>query len=182
MRRFLALQLVVVILLFSGIGTAGEDTILPVVVLKGDDGGTAHGEEWNSGDLTGRMNLILYVYPGKKKETTPLIEKIDSLNYSPDTLWTTFIVNSKATVVPVFMLRMMCKRREKANENIQYVIDQNEVLINKWNFTDDYINVLLLDPSGKILHRHAAEITEEYIDELINVIDNAVQNNPDSDN
>lgn len=72
--------------------TAGQDTKLPAVVLKGEDGGMATGEEWNSANLIGKTNLILYVDTGKRQQAMPLINRIDELSYSPDTLGVSFVM------------------------------------------------------------------------------------------
>ncbi len=153
-----------------------QDTMLPTVVLKGKDGGTAMGEEWNSANLIGKTNLILYVDTGKRQQATPLVNRIDALNYAVDKLGVSFIINTSATSIPSFMIRMMVKQREKANSKIRYVLDKKEVLIRDWDLTDEYVNVLILDPSGKVLHRYADEITEEYIDEVISIIESDLKN------
>jgi predicted transcriptional regulator len=156
-------------------GASEQATMLPTVVLQGEDGGTATGEPWNSGNLIGRANLILYVDTGKRQQAMPLINRIDSLAYSPDRLGVSFVINTSATSIPSFMIRMMIKQREKANSKIRYVLDKKELLIKEWDFTNEYLNVLVLDPAGKVLHRYAGEITEEYIDEVMSVIDRALQ-------
>ena len=166
----------------AGGGTISGDVMLPPVVLKEADGGTAAGEAWKSIDLKGKTQLILYVDPGKKKKAAPLIEKIDSLNYSTDRLGINFIVNTRATSVPDVLIRLMIKRRAEANKNIQYILDRNEILIKNWGFTDENLNILVLDTSGNVLHRYAGEITEEYIDRLINEIDNALEPYKNLDN
>jgi predicted transcriptional regulator len=155
---------------------AEQDTKLPDVVLKGEDGGTATGEEWNSCNLMGRTNLILYVDTGKRQQAMPLINRIDELSYSPDTLGVSFVINTSATSIPSFMIRMMIKQREKANSKIRYVLDKKEVLIRDWDFTDKYVNVLILDPTGKVLHRYAGEITEEYVDQVIGILESGLKN------
>ena len=155
---------------------AEPDTKLPTVVLKGEDGGTATGEAWKSSNLIGRTNLILYVDTGKRQQAMPLINRIDELSYSPDTLGVSFVINTSATSIPSFMIRMMIKQREKANSKIRYVLDKKEVLIRDWDFTDKYVNVLILDPTGKVLHRYAGEITEEYVDQVISIIDSGLKN------
>jgi predicted transcriptional regulator len=152
-----------------------QDTKLPTVVLKGEDGGTATGEEWDSANLIGKTNLILYVDTGKRQQAMPLINRIDELSYSPDTLGVSFIINTSATSIPGFMIRMMIKQREKANSKVRYVLDKKEVLIRDWDFTDKYVNVLILDPTGKVLHRYAGEITEEYVDQVISIIDSGLK-------
>ncbi len=179
MRHFALLPFLAVILLGSVCIAEAQDTMLPAVVLNGADGGTANGEEWNSNDLKGKTQLILYVDPGKKKKATPLIDRIDSLSYSPDTLGINFIVNTKATPMPDVLIRLMIKRRARINDNIQYVLDHNKVLIANRNFTEKNLNILLLDPSGRTRHRYAGEITEEYIDTLIKNIDGALATKQD---
>ena len=153
-----------------------QDTKIPTVVLKGEDGGTATGEEWDSANLIGKTNLILYVDTGKRQQAMPLINRIDELSYSPDTLGVSFVINTSATSIPGFMIRTMIRQREKANSKIRYVLDKKEVLIRDWDFTDEYVNVMILDPTGKVLHRYAGEITEEYVDEVIRIIDSSLKN------
>jgi predicted transcriptional regulator len=153
-----------------------QDKKLPTVVLKGEDGGTATGEAWNSSDLIGKTNLILYVDTGKRQQAMPLINRIDELSYPEDKLGVSFVINTSATSIPSFMIRMMIKQREKANSKIRYVLDKKEMLIRDWDFTDEFVNVLILDPTGKVLHRYAGEITEEYVDQVISIIENGLKN------
>jgi predicted transcriptional regulator len=175
MKYFTVFQLLTMLILSSVSGAAEQNTMLPSIVLKGEDGGTTSGGEWNSSNLIGKTNLILYVDPRNKKKATPLIEKIDSLSYSPDTLGITFIVNTKAAPIPDLIIGMMIKRRAKKNKNIQYILDRNLVLIKKWDFTNENLNVLILDPSGKVLHKYSGEITEDYINKFIITLDIALQ-------
>ncbi len=154
----------------------GQGTVLPAVVLKGDDGGTATGEEWNSSHLLGKTNLILYVDTGKRQQAMPLVERIDELSYPPDLLGVSFVINTSATSAPSFMIRMLLKQREKANSKIRYVLDKKEVLIKVWDFTDEYVNVLIVDPTGQVKHRYAGEITEEYVDQVIGILESGLKN------
>lgn len=155
---------------------AEQDKKLPVVILKGDDGGTATGEEWNSTELLGRTNLILYVDTGKRQAAMPLINRIDELSYPPGALGVSFVINTSATSIPSFMIRMMVKQREKANSRIRYVLDKKEVLIKVWDFTNEHVNVLILDPAGEVRHRYAGEITDEYVKEVIGILEDGLKN------
>jgi predicted transcriptional regulator len=149
---------------------------LPAVVLKGEDGGTATGEEWSSEDLLGRTNLILYVDTGKRQQAMPLINRIDGLRYPPGALGVSFVINTSATSIPSFMIRMMIKQREKANSKVRYVLDKKQVLIKVWDFTDEHVNVLILGPTGEVRHRYAGEITEEYVEEVIGILEHGWKN------
>ncbi len=156
-------------------GAAEQHTMLPTVVLKEEDGGRVTGEAWDSRRLMGKSNLLLYLDPGKRKQAMPLIERIDSLGYSPEALGVTFVVNTRATSMPGFMIRMMIKQREKVNPRIHYVLDEKEVLIREWDLTDKYVNAVVLGPSGEVLHRYAGEITEAYVDQLMGIVDLALR-------
>lgn len=175
MRPIAFLALAVLLFINPASGVAGSGEPLPPILLKGEDGSAADGSEWSSTSLAGRPSLVLYVDPGKRKSVTPLIDRIDSLNYPTEALGITFVVNTSATRVPDFMIRKMIKRRSGENTRIEYVLDRSEAMIGEWGFTSDFVNTLLLSPSGEILDRHAGEITSEYIDTLVKKIDQAVR-------
>jgi predicted transcriptional regulator len=168
--------MVVASLPFSSLSWAEEqEGRLPRVVLQKEDGGRPTGEPWDSRSLFGKPNLLLYLDPGKRREAMPLIQRIDSLGHSPETLGVTFVVNTSATSMPGFMIRLMIRQREKVNPRIHYVLDEKEVLIREWGLTDEYVNAVVLGPSGEILHRYAGEITDAYIDRLMGIVDLALR-------
>lgn len=175
MGQLRIITIVSCILFFTGTLFPGQQSALKRIVLKGDDGGTVAGKEWNSGKLKGKTNLILYVVPQKKGDVMPLVKKIDSLNYSPAVLGVTFVINAKATSVPDFIIRRMIKKRAQSNKNVLYLLDRNRIMVNEWHLKDNDINVLLTDPSGRVLHNHNGSITKAYIENLVKIINATVK-------
>jgi len=147
---------------------------LPVVILSGDNGGLTTGEDWQSSSLDNKISLILYVDPDKKGDAEPLVRKLDSLNYSPDTLNITFILNTAATIIPDFIIHKMIKKKAKKSDTITYVLDEKKVLVKKWNLADNEINILLLDTDGNILEKHQGNMTTQYLNQFINKINNLI--------
>ena len=59
MRSFSGLKIFLFVLLCAIPSATSEEAGLPFVVLEGENGGTAAGEEWDSRQLIGKTNLIL---------------------------------------------------------------------------------------------------------------------------
>ena len=153
-----------------------QETILPALTLSGDDGGLTNGDEWKSSTLKDKVNLLLYVDPDKHRDVKRLVTKLDSINYTPDSLGITFILNTGATIIPNFLIRNRMKKRAENTPNFTYVLDQEKVLIKKWDLIDNDINILLIDRYGKIIEKHHGKITNEFINQFLNNIDNLIKN------
>ena len=152
-----------------------KPNIFPSVTLNGDNGGLCGGKEWKSSSLQDKVNLVLYVDPDRQSWAKPLVTKLDSLNYSPDSLGVTFILNTDATIIPDFVIRNRVKAKAKASVNMNYVLDRKKLLVRKWNLADDNINVLLMDASGRIIQRHHGEMTGNFINQFIEKIDESIK-------
>ena len=149
--------------------------VFPPLTLKGDDGGLCGGKEWKSSSLKDKVNLVIYVDPDKQDWVKPLVVKLDSINYSPDSLGVTFILNTEATIIPDFIIRNRVQDKAKTSPNITYVLDQEKVLVRKWNLVDNDINVLLMNASGKIIRKHNGKMTRKFINQFIKKIDESIK-------
>ncbi len=148
---------------------------LPLVTINGDNGGLCGGAEWKSNSLEGKVNLVLYVDPDKQSWIKPLVTKLDSMCYAPDSLGITFILNTDATIIPDFIIRNRVREKAKKASSIAYVLDRNKLLVKKWNLIDDNVNVLLLDASGKIIQQHDGQMTKDYINQFITKINQSIK-------
>lgn len=148
---------------------------LPLLKLSGEKGGLCGGKEWKSSSLKDKVNLLLYVDPDKQSWIKPLVAKLDSIHYSPDSLGITFILNTDATIIPDFIIRNRVREKAKKASSIAYVLDRNKLLVKKWNLIDDNVNVLLLDASGKIIQKHYGQMTKEYINQFITKINQSIK-------
>jgi len=149
--------------------------VFPPLTLKGENGGLCGGKEWNSKVLKDKVNLVLYVDPDKQDWVKPLVMKLDSINYSPDSLGVTFILNTDATIIPDFIIRNRVQEKAKTSTNIAYVLDRKKLLVRQWNLKDDNINILLLDSSGKIIQKHHGQMTRKFINQFITKIDQSIK-------
>ncbi len=148
---------------------------LPLLKLSGEKGGLCGGKEWKSSSLKNKVNLLLYVDPDKQSWIKPLVTKLDSLHYSPDSLGITFILNTDATIIPDFIIRSRVREKAKVSSDIAYVLDRTKMLVRKWKLKDDNVNVLLLDKSGNLIQEHHGEMTQVFINQFITKINQSIK-------
>ena len=147
---------------------------LPLLTLRGEKGGLADGGEWLSSTLKDKVNLLLYVDPDKQSRVKALVTKLDSIQYSPDLLGLTFILNTEATIIPDFILANRVKKRAKEMKHINYVLDRDKVLVREWNLVDNDVNILLLDNKGIIVEKISGKISTEMAEEIIQKINQLI--------
>ena len=171
------LNVIITILLLVYPLMAGKSNaeVLPAVNLSGENGGLCGGSEWKSSSLKGKVNLLLYVDPDKQSWVKPLVTKLDSVRFVPDSLGITFVLNTDATIIPDFLIRNRLQKKAQASPDIVYVLDRTKMLVRKWKLKDDNINVLLLDASGNIIQKHYGQISQEFINQFINKINQSIK-------
>ncbi len=148
------------------IESKAHSDVFSSITLNGDDGGLSYGKEWKSSSLKDEVNLALCVDSDKQNLPKPLVAKLDSNNYSPDSLGVTFILNTIATGIPDFIIRNSVKKNAETSANIAYVPDRKILLVRKWNLIDDDINVLLMNASSKIIQKHYGKMTRDFINQF----------------
>jgi uncharacterized protein len=177
LRYLNGLYIVVALMVLLISEIQGQAELLPSVVLKGDAGGFINGNEWNSSALKDKINLLLYVDPDKQSWVKPLVDTLNSINYSPDTIGLTYILNTDATLIPNFIIKKKVKQKAKTEKNIYYVLDQHKILVKKWKLKDNSVNVLLFDSSGNNMFTHYGKITQDYLKKIIERINKSINNN-----
>ncbi len=180
MRRFI-IKMIPLLLIgglakqtFSHTGNTSGQVSLPGVSLSGDNGGLHNGKPWNSNVLRDKVNLLFYIDPDKQKQVKPLLDRLDSLNFSAEKLGSTFILNTAATIIPNFILRHKVAERARQTAGTSYVLDQNRVLVDKWHLKDDDINILLIDAAGSLLFKHSGDLSPDLIQTLIDKIKQSI--------
>ncbi len=144
---------------------------LPNIVLSGTDGGNINGSDWESGNLTNKINLIYYISPSQQKVVEPLLEKIDKKKYSFEELSTTLIINTEATWIPNSVIVGKVKGKAEEDTTKTYVLDKSEVLLEKWKLSEDNPNILLINEKGEVVFSNTDELTVEIENKLINQIE-----------
>jgi len=106
----------------------------------------------------------------------PLIDKLESIKYSPEQLGVTFIVNLDVPSLLKYVIRKKLKSKAKLNKRITYVIDENQILVSKWNLKGDDVNVFIIDDTGTIVYTHFGKITEEKVKTIFKQIHKMISN------
>lgn len=168
------INLALMIVLLSIIKTQAQvmiDKSIPAVILKDDLGSCINGEPWNSSELKRINNLILYVAPNQQSDIEPLLSKIDEQKYSEKLFSTTLILNTQATWIPNSIIEKKVKNKAKDDSLKIYVLDKDEVVLKKWELSNDNPNVILTDERGEVTYLYKDELTEKVINELLNQIE-----------
>ena len=143
---------------------------LPNVVLDKANGGTSDGQAWHTRDLKGKVHLILYMDPDKRKENQSLLDVLNSLDIDTKAYSTVAIVNLAATWMPDAILEGLLSKKQKELKNTSFVFDKKKVLVEKWKMKDDASNVLLVDKNSKVIYQKSGKISNSDIDTILSLI------------
>jgi len=141
----------------------------PTVVLSGENGGYISGGAWSSSSLKGKLHLLLYADPDKRKAMSNVLSFIKN-NHFKNRLKTVAIINMKATWLPNFAIEKKLRSKQKELKNVVYVEDKNKYLVRKWGLKDNDTNIILFDKRGKVLYKHSGDISSEELKKLYYII------------
>ncbi|NOG97901.1 MAG: hypothetical protein HND52_08055 [Ignavibacteriae bacterium] len=147
------------------------------VILKDDLGSRINGEAWDSNILKDKINLILYVAPSQQDVIEPLLEKVNEQNYPKELFETTLILNTSATWIPNSIIEGKVESKAEEDSSITYVLDKEEVLLEQWNLSEDYPNIILVDDNGKVSFISKEEFNEKIEGELLHQIELEIEMN-----
>ena len=114
------------------------------VTLSGDNGGRVDGTEWHSTMLKGKLHVLFYVDPDKKKDNDAFIEELHAKNYDKEQYASVAIINLKATWLPNFAIEKKLKSKQEEFPSTIYCKDKTKYLVQEWEVADDASNVLIL--------------------------------------
>ncbi|KAB2846673.1 MAG: hypothetical protein F9K45_01365, partial [Melioribacteraceae bacterium] len=117
-----------------------------------------------------KINLILYVAPDQQKSVEGLLQKVDSLNFPADKFEVSLILNTSATWIPNSLIETKVRTKAKEDSSKNYILDKDEILLNKWKLADDNPNIILINKKGTPVFIHLESITENITDILLNHI------------
>jgi len=143
---------------------------LPQVTLEKENGGSSNEKAWHSSDLKGKVHLLLYMDPDKRKETQALLDALNRLEVDSKAYSTVAIVNLAATWMPDAILEGLLSKKQKELKNTSFVFDKTKYLVNKWKMKDDASNVLIVDKNVKILYQKAGKLSTAEINKMIDII------------
>ncbi len=164
----------VVMICFISLSVSAQveiNKIPPEVFLDKENGGNIDGSSWSSKRLKGKINLLLYVAPDQQSNVQKFLEMIDKRNYSKDKFQVTLILNTEATWIPNSIIEGKVRGKAKEDTTKIYVLDKNEVVLNKWELSGDNPNILLISDNGVVVSLYSDELKEEVENELLSRIE-----------
>ncbi len=159
-----------IILLVVTISNATQDISIRKTILNGNNGGYANGKAWYSDSLKGKTSLILYTDPDKQSWAKALVDRLDKFSFNQDSLRIVFILNTKATIIPNFIIQKKLKHKAEISKKIEYVLDKEKILVKNWNLKDNNLNIIILNRSNEILYNHTGNTTQNDITQIMKIL------------
>ena len=173
MRRIIVL----LILAIWFVTLKADPTQLKPIELCEKVGGSESGLVWKSDSLLGNTNVLIYVDPDKITDIKQCVSILEKENSKHNEFGITYIVNTKATLIPTFLIKSKIRKKAKNTENISYILDKNKVLIDNWKLQDNSANILVLDSSNKILFQYAGNVESTQIAKILEEIKISINQN-----
>ena len=92
--------------------SSAEQIQLKPIELSGKEGGYANGKVWKSNSLLRKTNILFYIDPDKIADIKQFVSDLESKKSQTNNVGITYIVNTKATLVPTFSFRLKLKRKQ----------------------------------------------------------------------
>ncbi|WP_457606069.1 YtfJ family protein [Nitratifractor sp.] len=169
-------RLMIVLLLTAGVSLLALErgAPLPSVTLQGDHGGTSSGAAWHSSSLKGKVHILLYMDPDKRKAMMRFLDRLNKKRFNPGRYSTVAIVNLAATWMPDAVLTAMLRKKEKDLYHTEFVFDKKKVLVKRWHLADDDTNVIVCDARGRVLYLHRGPMDEAEIDKVLRLVERQI--------
>ncbi|MEA1973386.1 MAG: YtfJ family protein [Candidatus Cloacimonadota bacterium] len=165
--------LFIIILVVISFATLSAELIqLKQIKLSKKNGGYANGESWNSNSLLGKTNLIIYVDPDKMSDIKDFVSILEEKKFNKNKVDITYIVNTKATIIPTFIIKSKIKERAENDKEIAYVLDNDKVLVKNWQLTDNSANVLILSKRNRQLYHYSKKMNDKQIEIVLSIVEN----------
>ncbi len=146
------------------------DQIPPSVTLTGDSGGRVSGGDWKSDEMRGKVHVLFYVDPDEKDTNQQAAEALKAENFPLDKYASVAIINMAATWAPNFAIESNLKKKQKEFPNAVYVKDFKKVLVEKWQIRDDSSDVMVFDPSGKLIFLKNGMLSDDEVKRLLDTV------------
>ena len=167
--KFRIIILIILATLFALLNA--EPTQLKPIELCEKVGGSENGLVWKSDSLLGNTNVLIYVDPDKISDIKQCVSILEEENSKHNDFGITYIVNTKATLIPTFLIKSKIRNKAKQTQNVSYVLDKNKVLIDSWQLQDNSANILVLDSSNRVLYQYAGKLETSQIEKIMRKIE-----------
>jgi predicted transcriptional regulator len=140
------------------------------IELSGKKGEYAKGGTWKSNFLLGKTNVLIYTDPDEFSDLKQFVSDIENEKMRNNNFDLTLIVNTEATMLPTFVIRSKIKSKAKGSSTINYVLDNDKVLVDEWDLQDNSINILVLDSFNQVQYQQTGKIKPHQLKEIMEII------------
>ncbi|HAG15923.1 MAG TPA: transcriptional regulator [Bacteroidales bacterium] len=163
----------VIALLISGnvFSTLPVGKVPQKITLANGDGGKIDGTAWSSSELVNKVWVLVYADPDASDVNEAATEAIKAKDYPDQYYNSVAVINMAATWKPNFAINMILKGKQSKYPKTVYVRDMNRTLAKKWGIADESNDIVVFDPSGKVVFSHDGQLGPDAIKEMISILD-----------
>jgi len=153
--------------LFAGL-PVGQNA--PLLTLSGDDGGRVDDTAWSSSELVGKVWVVVHADPDESEMNNAATEALKTEDFDLDFYGSVAIINMAATWKPNFAINLILKGKQEDYKSTVYVRDNDNMIGAKWGLADDSNNMVVFDPTGKVLLSVDGQLSANDIKKMIAMI------------
>ncbi len=153
--------------LFAGL-PVGQNA--PLLKLSGDAGGRVDDTAWSSSELVGKVWVVVHADPDESELNNAATEALKAEDFDLDYYGSVALINMAATWKPNFAINMILTGKQKDYPSTVYVRDNNNLVGEKWGLANDSNNMVVFDPTGKVIFSVDGQVSDNDIKKMIAMI------------
>ncbi|MCF7827271.1 MAG: YtfJ family protein [Candidatus Marinimicrobia bacterium] len=147
----------------------------PVLKLSGGDGGRVDDTPWSSNELVGKVWVVVHADPDESELNNAATEALKAEDYPKDVYGSVALINMAATWKPNFAINLILSGKQEDYPSTVYVRDNNNMVGKKWGLADDSNNIVVFDPSGKVIFSVDGKVSDKDIKKMIALINAEIE-------
>ena len=159
------------------------NTTLPYVSIQTDgeviiNNGSINYKNWESPALSGKVRVLQHMAgrSSVKEKNDGLMEMIKAQHFDASKYQTTTIINAEDAIFGTgAFIKSSAEKGKKNNPHSQVILDQTGLVKNVWELQPKESLIVVLDKSGKVKFAHEGKLSEQQMNQVIELIKNLVQ-------
>ncbi|MCF7823298.1 MAG: YtfJ family protein [Candidatus Marinimicrobia bacterium] len=158
--------------LFAGLPLGAN---APRLDLSGDAGGRVDDTAWSSTELVGKVWVVVHADPDESEMNNAATEALKAKDYDLDYYGSVALINMAATWKPNFAINLILAGKQEDYPSTVYVRDNDNKVGKVWGLADDSNNIVVFDPTGKVIFSVDGKLSAANIEEMIMLIDDEIE-------
>jgi len=147
----------------------------PLLNLSGDAGGRVDDTPWSSSELVGKVWVVVHADPDESEMNNAATEALKAEDYPKDVYGSVALINMAATWKPNFAINLILAGKQEDYPSTVYVRDNNNKVGETWGLADDSNNMVVFDPTGKVIFSVDGQVSDADIKKMIALIDAEIE-------